>query len=263
MQQKTWKIIGGNNQIIAAAIHDGHKVRKEVSEKLAITDEARLREEDPFTAIWTEVAETRIIGLHSRFEVDLNRPREKAVYIKPEDAWGLQVWNNPPDIELIHRSLEAYDAFYADVHSLLKKVVEHAGHFVLLDIHSYNHRRNGPNVKPADVELNPEINIGTGTGMHRMWNPLIRRFIDDFQKFDFLGRHLDVRENIRFQGGYFSRWIHQSFPKTGCAIAIEFKKIFMDEWTGRPDNIIINAMYQALQSTIEGINSELRKLSKS
>ena len=28
----------------------------------------------------------------SRFEVDLNRPREEAVYRVPEDCWGLDVW---------------------------------------------------------------------------------------------------------------------------------------------------------------------------
>ena len=76
-----WKITKGQGPVVAAAIHDGHRVREEVSKILALTDAERLREEDPFTAIWTEVAETRIIGLQSRFEVDLNRPREKAVYI--------------------------------------------------------------------------------------------------------------------------------------------------------------------------------------
>ena len=38
-------------------------------------------QEDPFTGIWTTVAPTRLIGLHSRFEVDFNRPRDKAVYL--------------------------------------------------------------------------------------------------------------------------------------------------------------------------------------
>ena len=54
---------------------------------------------------WTTVGNTQIIGTHSRFEVDLNRPREKAVYIKPEDAWGLEVWKYKPSQELVIRSL--------------------------------------------------------------------------------------------------------------------------------------------------------------
>jgi hypothetical protein len=78
-------------------------------------------------------------------------------------------------------------------------------------------------------------------------------FIADLSAFDFLGRQLDVRENIRFRGGHFSRWIHQTFPNTGCALAIEFKKFFMDEWTSEPDKVQLKAIYQALASTVPGI----------
>jgi cardiolipin synthase A/B len=46
---------------------------------------------DPFTAQLARVAPTRLIALRSRFEVDLNRPRERAVYRGPADAWGLEV----------------------------------------------------------------------------------------------------------------------------------------------------------------------------
>lgn len=261
--QTIWEITRGHSPVVATAIHDGHQIREEVSKILALTNAERLREEDPFTAIWTEVAETRIIGLHSRFEVDLNRPREKAVYIEPEDAWGLHVWNEHPDTELIGRSLAAYDAFYGEVQTLLADVAEHFGHFVVYDIHSYNHRRRGPNDPPADAHSNPEVNIGTGNMDHQKWGSLIDRFMEDLRNFDFMGRHLDVRENIKFRGGQFARWIHESFPNSGCAIAIEFKKIFMDEWTGEPDRGKINTIHQALQSTLPGILKELGRLNKS
>ena len=260
--QTIWKITKGHSPIVAAAIHDGHRVREEVSRILSLTEAERLREEDPFTAIWTEVAETRIIGLHSRFEVDLNRPREKAVYITPEDAWGLHVWKGQPDEQLISRSLAAYDAFYAEVQSLLVDVAQHFGHFVVFDIHSYNHRREGPKALPADATGNPEVNIGTGNMDCQKWGPLVEGFIRDLQNFDFLGRHLDVRANIKFRGGHFSRWIHESFPNAGCAIAIEFKKFFMDEWTGEPDKAQINAIQNALQSTLPGILKELGTLNE-
>ena len=74
---------------------------------MALSEEERLREEDPFTSHLTTIAETRLIVLHSRFEVDIHRSREKAVYIEPEDAWGLQVWKCKPSAEVIERSLEA------------------------------------------------------------------------------------------------------------------------------------------------------------
>ena len=55
--------------------------------------------------------------------------------------------------------------------------------------------------------------------------------------FDFNGRRLDVRENVAFQGkGEQTRFVHERYPGRGCAIALEFKKFFMDEWTGEPDS---------------------------
>ncbi len=257
-----YKITKGHSPVAAAAIHDGHRVRDEVSRILALTEAERLREEDPFTGIWTEVVETRIIGSHSRFEVDLNRPREKAVYIEPEDAWGLHVWKERPDEQLISRSLAAYDAFYSEVRDLLTDMTQHFLHFVVFDIHSYNHRREGPNALPADAEGNPEVNIGTGNMNLQKWGTLVERFITDLQNFDFLGRHLDVRQNVKFRGGQFSRWIHESFPNSGCAIAIEFKKFFMDEWTGEPDMAQINTIQNVLQSTLPSILKELGTLNE-
>jgi hypothetical protein len=94
----------------------------------------------------------------------------------------------------------------------------------------------------------------------KRWAPVVERFIEDLRGFDFLGRHLDVRENVRFRGGNFPRWIHERFPETGCAIAIEMKKFFMDEWTGKPDHAYIKAIHKALKSTIPGIIEELSKL---
>ncbi|NIP86404.1 MAG: N-formylglutamate amidohydrolase, partial [Planctomycetales bacterium] len=86
--QPIWALQVGQGPFVAAAVHDGHAVRDELVERLAISESDRLREEDPFTGMWTSLAATRIIGLRSRFELDLNRPREKAVYRTPEDCWG-------------------------------------------------------------------------------------------------------------------------------------------------------------------------------
>ncbi|MDE0297578.1 MAG: N-formylglutamate amidohydrolase [Candidatus Poribacteria bacterium] len=255
-----WKITTGNSPLVAAAIHDGHEVRKEVAEILALTSAERRREEDPFTGRWTTVAATRITGRRSRFEVDLNRPRQKAVYIEPEDAWGLHVWREKPSPEIIARSLVGYDAFYARVRSVLTDLVKRFGCFVVFDLHSYNHRRGGASAPPADAAGNPEVNIGTGTVVNTRWRPLIDRFIDDLRNYDFLGRRLDVRENIKFQGGQFSRWIHESFPDSGCSLAIEFKKFFMDEWSGKPDDIQVDAIRRALQYTIPGVLGEIQQL---
>ena len=182
---------------------------------MAISDKDRLREEDPFTGEWTHVAPTRIIGLHSRFEVDLNRPRDKAVYIKPEDAWGLQVWATEPPLDIIENSRAQYDAFYRDIDQLIEDKIAQEGRFFLFDLHTYGHRRDGP--------ANPEVNIGTGTIDRDRWGHVVDRFIEHLRAVDFQGRHLDVRENIKFKGGKFSRHINEKYGAHGLSVAIEYK----------------------------------------
>jgi N-formylglutamate amidohydrolase len=263
MSKSFYSLKKGNTPLVAAAIHNGHAVRKEVANLLALDGMSQLREEDPFTGQWTTIADTQIIGLRSRFEVDLNRPREKAIYLTPEDAWGLHIWQTPPSTSLVARSLAQYDAFYAEVKEVLTNLEQRFGQFVVFDLHTYNHRRKGPSGPPADPSQNPEVNIGTGTMNRERWAPLVDRFMADLQKYNFLGRHLDVRENVKFRGGQFSNWIHQTFPQSGCALAIEFKKFFMNEWTGEPDKAQLEAIHQALQSTIPGVLETLELVNRS
>jgi N-formylglutamate amidohydrolase len=253
MPDRIWTLEEGDLPLVAAAIHNGHAVRDEVAARLALSDAERLREEDPFTDRFASVAETRIVGLRSRFEVDLNRPRDRAVYQKPEDAWGLHVWATPPPEDLVARSLAAYDAFYEEVECVLRRMEARYGRFVVFDIHAYNHRRDGPEALPADPDQNPEVNVGTGTMQRERWAPVADRFISDLRAAEVQGRLLDVHENVKFQGGYFPEWIHTTFPETGCALAIELKKTFMDEWTGEPDEAAIDALRKALASTIPGV----------
>ena len=130
---------------------------------------------------------------------------------------------------------------------------------MVLDLHSYNHRRSAPDAPPADPALNPEVNVGTGAMNRKLWAPLADRFMKDLRSFDFMGRNLDVRENIKFKGGYFSRWIHENFPESGCALAVEFKKFFMDEWTGEKDWKQTQTIKDALQSTIPGLLTVLNQ----
>jgi len=255
-----WELIEGDGPLVATAIHDGHALREEVAKLHEIDEAGRLREEDPFSGRWTDIADTRIIGTVSRFEMDLNRPREKAVYIKPEDAWGLHVWKSEPPEDLVEQSLRQYDAFYAMADEVLSKIAKRHGKFIVLDLHTYNHRREGPDAPPANPDENPEINVGTGSMERDRWEPVINRFITDLSAFDFDGRRLDVRENIRFRGGYFSKWIHQRFPQSGCALAIEVKKFFMDELSGTLHPDIFQSVHKALRSTVPGLLEELKKI---
>ena len=249
----------GTGPLVAAALHHGHFVRPEIEQYLALSESERLREEDPFTGNWTDVGDTRIVGLRSRFEVDLNRPREQAVYLRPEDAWGLRVWREPPPPEVIDRSLAHHDAFYDQARREFEALRKRHGRFVVFDLHSYNHRRAGAGNPPDDPTKNPEVNLGTGSMDRPRWGRIVERVIDELRSFEFLGRDLDVRENVRFRGGYFPRWVHGNFPDSGCALAIEFKKFFMDEWTGDPDPQRICAIGAALRHTAAGVMDELSR----
>jgi hypothetical protein len=247
---------------VAAAVHAGHEVREEVAEMLALQEAERLREEDPYTDRWTAIAPTRVVARRSRFEVDLNRPREEAFYRRPEDAWGLQVWKDSPPEDFVGRSLAVHDAFYAGMERLLREIESRHGHFVVFDLHSYNHMRSGPDGPPADPEGNPQVNLGTASVNREIWAPLLERFVSDLRAFDFPGGALDVRENVKFLGRAVPWFVHGTFPETGCALAVEVKKFFMDEWTGELDEETHGAVGRALASTVPGVLEELQRLCK-
>ena len=250
----------GKGPIVTAAIHNGHQTRRSVEQRLAIDERQQLREEDPLTGEWTQIANTQIVGLRSRFEIDLNRPRDQAVYKTPADAWGLKVWELPPDRDMIEASLREYDLFYADVKRLLDEMLEDYPRLVIYDLHTYNQRRQGPDGPTADPLLNPEVNVGTGTMNRKFWSPVVDQFIGELRAYDFHGRSLDVRENVKFRGGNFSRWVHDNFPLQVCSIAIEFKKFFMDEWAGAPYPDEVECIFKALQSTLPGVESALEAM---
>jgi hypothetical protein len=104
------------------------------------------------------------------------------------------------------------------------------------------------------------VNIGTGTMDRQYWAPVVETLIDSLRNFDFGGRRLDVRENVKFQGGYFPRWIHKTFSRQVCAPAVEFKKFFMNEWTGEPDQRQLELVQQALASTVTPVRLALERI---
>ncbi|MBD9371813.1 N-formylglutamate amidohydrolase [Rhizobium sp. ARZ01] len=257
-----WTVHRGASPIVGTAIHDGHNVRADALQEIRITDEERQREEDPFTGAMIRDLSNQIIVHRSRFEIDLNRPRDAAVYIRPEQAWKMDLWREPPSDVSIANSLAVHDSYYAMLKGYLRDLEAQYGSFVVLDVHSYNHRRDGPTAEAADPEHAPEINIGTFSMDRGRWAPIVEAFTRTARSFDFLGRRLDVRENIAFQGrGEQTRFIHEHFPKTGCALAIEFKKFFMDEWTGVPDLKAIAALRALITGTVPVLEKALKEVS--
>jgi N-formylglutamate deformylase len=254
-----WSIDAGDGPIVATAIHSGHELRPDVAEWLAIPEADRLREEDPLTGIWTTVGDSSIRVYRSRFEVDLNRPREKAIANDPADAWGLEVWRETPPPHVIERSLKQYDRFYSDVGKLLDILIERWNSVLVLDLHSYNHRRAGPDQPGGSVVKNPEVNVGTGTMDRDRWASLVDAFIAALRSQTYQRRQLDVRENVKFQGGFFPRWLHSTYPEKVCVLSLEFRKFFMDEWSATANVMALEELRVALRNTANAVRGELAR----
>lgn len=250
----------GDGPVVATAIHAGHEVRRDLLPLLAIDESTRAREEDPYTDALVKVVPSWITFRRSRFEVDLNRARDEAVYLAPEMAWGLHVWKKPLSETEVEKSREEYDRFYDELYRMLQKIERRYGCFVVFDLHSYNHRRRGPHDPPEDPQKNPDVNVGTGSLDRERCGPVVERFMKELRNYDFLGHHLDVRENVKFEGRQLARWIHSKFPDSACVLAIEFKKFFMDEWTGVADIDQVEEIRKALQATLPGIVETLHQI---
>jgi N-formylglutamate amidohydrolase len=247
-----------NSPIVCTAIHNGHLLSDNIKDNLTVKEDVRLREEDPFTERFLIECGNKIIGRTSRFEVDLNHSSEKCIYKEPEDSWGITTRKKTPSAIAISQSLAKYNEFYSNVKEHFDELQKRVGTFFVFDVHSYNHHRKGSDAEFDDPQLNPEIIIGTNN-MPGKWIPLMERVTKQLRDFDYFGRTLDSRINVKFPGGHFSRWIHNNYPESACCIAIEFKKIWMDEWTSEIYEDKLQKLIEAFQSTFQIILSDLPK----
>ena len=60
-----------------------------------------------------------------------------------------------------------------------------------------------------------------------------------------------------FEGGYLSQWVHERYPDRGCALAVELKKVFMDEWTGVADDRHLDELTAAFEASLPLLLGEL------
>jgi hypothetical protein len=205
---------------VCGAVHDGHQFRKDLWENCLHTEYDRWFEEDPCTKEFVKSHPIVIAGCDSRFEYDLNRDPENAIY---EDAWGKKLWKNPlPENQKSH-SLQKHHNFYKVVNALISKLEEKFGVVVVYDMHSYNWRR-------WDREV-PVINLGTANIDNERFGNLVESWrvsLADLQ----LPHNIKASSKINdtFQGnGYFLKYITKNFKNT-LVLATEFKKIYCDEY---------------------------------
>lgn len=247
--------------IIAFALHDGHYIAPPFRAYQLLGEQERAREEDPYTGYMIASLPVSTLIVHtSRFQLDLNRPRAKAIYIRPEDAWGLRVWQPGFPAELQAQLYQQYDQFFDTLSQLLDQAIATHGHVILLDVHSYNHRRADP-FSEATSEGHPEINLGTWYN-HESWRATGDRYAAFLQTQTIQNHEVDVRQNVIFKGGGFAQWALHTFGRRIGALSIEFKKTFMDEWTGIADVSHVLALKTLLETSIPFLENEL-KLRKS
>jgi len=234
------------------AIHDGHDIDEKLLPYQLLNEEERLREEDPFTALIAELPCNRFIMESSRFQLDINRTLEDAIYLKPEQAWGLNVWKDDFPLALISELRNDHREIFEIIESKIQDTIAQFGYFIILDIHSYNAKREGPD-QEINIDTDPEINFGT-IHLNKKWRPLMDELINFISAEELNGQAIDVREIVKFKGGYFAQTMNQLYGDYGFVLAIEFRKDFMDEWTGDPDYHKIMACKQLLLKSLTVFN---------
>jgi hypothetical protein len=202
------------------AVHDGHQFRKELWEHCMHTEYERWYEEDPATKEMVKSHPIVIAGMDSRFEYDLNRAPETAIY---DDAWGKQLWHSPLPLEMKDRSLSKHVNFYKVVHALISKLEEKFGVCVVYDMHSYNWKRWQREV--------PTWNLGTSNVDQDRFGESIEAWRSDLEKMPLPnGIKSTSKINDTFQGnGYFLKFITQNFNNT-LVLATEIAKVYCDEY---------------------------------
>ena len=212
------------------SMHSGHQVRKEIHEILAVSEEDRYREEDPFMDRFISGFPIRIFGRDSRFEYDLNHNPYRALYDYDKLKWGLKVWKREVTQEEQALSIKKHREFHKLLEMVCRYLLSQYSHALLFDLHAYCYQRETRQAWYEDE--GPEINIGTGAVNREIFEPAITCFKRNLRRTKISDRPLRIAENEIFFGGYLSRHLSRIYHERLLVLALEYKKIFMEEWTG-------------------------------
>jgi hypothetical protein len=225
---------------ICAAIHDGHQFRKELWDNCLHTEYERWYEEDPETKNMITSHPIVIAGCDSRFEYDLNRAPQDAIF---ETAWGKQLWKTPLSEAQKQKSLAKHKAFYNVVHTLVKTVQTRYKAAIVYDMHSYNWKRWNREV--------PTWNLGTS-------NIDCERFGEDIETWRQSLSEMQLPNNIKstalindtFLGnGYFLKFITNKFNNT-LVLATEIAKVYCDEYEQINFPEVVNSVENQLKERL-------------
>lgn len=221
------------------AIHDGSNLRPDLRKKIALDEYNRWYEEDPFTGAFIASMPITLIGHDSRFEYDLNRNPETAIY---KEAWGKNVWKSPLTAKEILISKKKHRNYYRVTNALISKLEELFEGCVVYDIHSYNHERWDKKV--------PLFNIGTENVDSKKYGDVIENWKTELSSIQIDGIENVTSINDVFYGrGYNLEYITKNFTKT-LVLATEIKKVYCNELTGAAYPKIIKSLQEHLKHAI-------------
>lgn len=225
---------------LCAAVHDGHHFRKELWDNCKQTEYERWYEEDPSTLDMIESHPIVIAGCDSRFEYDLNRDPDNAIY---EDAWGKELWHKPLSADMLRKSIFKHNNFYRVVQSLVAKLESIHPMCIVYDMHSYNWKR-----WPREV---PTWNIGTSNIDQIRFEKDIeswRKSLSEIQLPEDIPSTALVNDTF-FGNGYFLKYISKNFKNT-LVLATEVAKVYCDEMSQRIFPEVVWAIEDSLKTRI-------------
>ncbi len=240
------------------ALHTGRRIREELHSILEVSDTDRFREEDPGTERLIETLPIQIIAQDSRFEYDLNRAIERTIPLTPETAWGLKVWKRPLTDAEKETSLAKYREFHRLMEIVSDFMVSRGRPAYIFDLHSYCYQKNGN--QPWHQDPQPDLNLGTMSINQCRFRKAIDTLLSELRMITIEGRKIRVAENELFLGGHLARKLCARHHSQLAVFAVEFKKLYMDEWSGEfnQDNFaeLTSNFYRVLDNFITAVRDD-------
>lgn len=222
---------------VCAAVHNGHQFRKELWELCTHSEYERWYEEDPETKTMIQSHPIVISGSDSRFEYDLNRAPEDAIY---DDAWGKKLWKKPLSEAMKKKSLEKHNDFYKVVHALIQTLELKFGCCVVYDLHSFNWQRWDRKVPTWNLGIDNIDSDKYAESVEQWRHQLSQIELPD-------GIESVAKVNDTFQGnGHFLKYITEHFKHT-LVLATEVSKIYCEETTGTIFPEVVTAIENGLK----------------
>lgn len=224
---------------IFTAIHTGHNLKEQFEKKILLDSDDRKYEEDPYTGDMLESFPIVLQGLDSRYQYDLNRKTEECIY---SEAWGKKIWNIPLTQKETQLNKALHQSYYNVLDALMSVIEELYPRCIIYDIHSYNYKRI-----EADTPL---FNIGSYFIDHNLFMPVLKNLEKRLKQLEFPNVTNRVAFDEIFMGrGYQALFIKKNHPKSLC-IPLEIKKVYMDENTGEPFPLILEAVKGGIKQAL-------------